>query len=354
MNPDWRAFLEARGAQIDPERGALFGGAVDSPEPGCALVDLSELGLIAIAGPDAMDFLQGQVSNDLRELSDTHSQLSSHCSAKGRMLANFRALRIEDSLFLVLPRSQVPALLKRLRMFTLRAKVQVDDASDALVCAGIIGDCGDATLAAVFGGLPDDDNGLARYQQTTLIRVAGPTRRWLLIGPAGQVEPIWASAAATAAEADPDLWALHDIRAGIPVIRPETSDAFVPQMTNMQLIDGVSFHKGCYTGQEVVARMQYLGKLRRRMYRAEVETDATPKAGDALFVPGSRSEQASDRIVDARAVGPGRWELLVVVEIAAAEGAEVRLSEDGPVLTLTPPPYGFSVQSSPEAAGTST
>jgi folate-binding protein YgfZ len=353
MNADWRAFLEARGAHIAPDRGALFGNAADRTEPGCALVDLSELGLIAIAGPDAMDYLQGQVSNDLRELSDSHSQFSSHCSAKGRMLANFRVLSVEDSLFLVLPRAQLPALLKRLRMFVLRAKVQIDDASDALVCAGIIGDCADATLAAVFGSLPDDANGLARHQQTTLVRVAGPTTRWLLIGPAEQVEPIWASAAARAAEADPELWALYDIRAGIPVIRPETSDAFIPQMTNMQLIDGVSFHKGCYTGQEVVARMQYLGKLKRRMYNAEVETDATPRAGDPLFVSGSRSEQASDRIVDARQVGPGRWELLVVVEITAAEDGEVRLSEEGPALKLTPPPYGFPVQPAPEAAGSS-
>ena len=352
MNADWRAFLEARGARIDPDRGALFAG-IGVAEPVCALVDLSELGLIAVAGPDSFDFLQGQISNDLRELSDSHSQLSSHCSAKGRMLANFRVLRIEDSLFLVLPRAQVPALLKRLRMFVLRAKVQVDDASDALVCAGIIGDCAETALAAVFGALPQQDNGLALHQQMTLIRVAGTAPRWLLIGPAEQVKPIWETISVQAAEAHPDLWALHDIRAGIPVIRPETSDAFVPQMANMQLVDGVSFHKGCYTGQEVVARMQYLGKLKRRMYHATVETTATPKAGDQLVVSGSRSEQASDRIVDARQVAPGRWELLVVVEIAAAEGGEVRLADDGSVLALTPPPYGFPAPPQPEAVGAS-
>ncbi len=292
-------------------------------------------------GPRSLDFLQGQVSNDLRELSDAHSQLSSHCTAKGRMLANFRVLRIEDSIFLVLPRDPATGPAQRLRMFVLRAKVQVEDASDALVCAGVIGDCADDLLSATFGSLPADANSLARHQAMTLIRVAGPTQRRLLIGPAEQVKAVWEAASAQAAEADPGLWGLHDIRAGIPVIRPETSDAFVPQMTNMQLIDGVSFHKGCYTGQEVVARMQYLGKLKRRMYHASVETDTAPRAGDPLLITGSRSEQASDRIVDARQVAPGRWELLVVVETVAAEGGEVRLGADGPALTLTPPPYGF-------------
>lgn len=350
MNADWRAFLEARGARIDPERGALFDAGA-AAEPDAALVDLSELGLIAVAGPETLDFLQGQVSNDLRELSDAHSQLSCHCTAKGRMLANFRALRIEESIVLVLPRTQLPALLKRLKMFVLRAKVQVDDASDALVCAGVIGAAASAALGATFGELPANDNGLARNRQTMLIRVAGPTPRWLLIGPADQVQAIWETLAETVVQVNPDLWALYDIRAGIPVIRQETSDAFVPQMTNMQLIDGVSFHKGCYTGQEVVTRMQYLGKLKRRMYHAEVETETTPRPGDPVKVADSRSEQASDRIVDARQVGPNRWELLVVCEIAAAEGGQVRLGPDGPVLRLTPPPYGFPAPIEPQPAG---
>ena len=138
---------------------------------------------------------------------------------------------------------------------------------------------------------------------------------------------------------DGAYWSLLDIRAGVPSVYPETADAFVPQMANLQLIDGVSFTKGCYTGQEVVARMQYLGKLKRRMYLAEVEAAAHP-AGPAttLYVPGSTSEQASGRVVDARPSGDGRYELLAVVEIEAAEGGEVRLGAEGPRLTSRPRP----------------
>jgi len=363
MNQDWKAFLEARSATVSepslsPNENPngdtnlnQIGNArfADAPlDADCALVDLSHLGLIAVGGPEATDFLQAQVGNDVRELSDNHSQLNSHCSAKGRMLANFRMLRIEQSLFMVLPRSQMQPLLKRLRMFLLRAKATIDDASDALVCFGIIGDCADAALRELFTTLPGDDNAMTRSGDATLIRIAGPAPRYLFIGPAQEAKTLWQNAAGQAVEANAELWALHDIRAGIPTVQPQTSEAFVPQMVNMQLIDGVSFTKGCYTGQEVVARMQYLGKLKRRMYIAEAESDIAPRPGDLLSVPGSLSEQAPGRVVDAIAVAPGRYELLVVVEISAAEDGEVRLAREsgdaGPLLQLKAPPYGFPLE----------
>ncbi|MGB5736431.1 MAG: folate-binding protein YgfZ [Thiohalocapsa sp.] len=353
MNQNWRAFLESRSARIgapSDDTAGQAGSAVfaDAPlDPACALVDLSYLGLIAVGGPEAVDFLQGQVSNDLRELSDSHSQLSSHCSAKGRMVANFRVVRIEDSLFLVLPRMQMEPLLKRLRMFLLRAKATIDDASDALVCFGIVGDCADSALGELFGALPSGDNDIVRAGAATLIRVPGLVPRYLFIGPAEQAQALWLLAAERAVEANADLWALHDIRAGLPTVLPETSDAFVPQMANMQLIDGISFTKGCYTGQEVVARMQYLGKLKRRMYTAEVETDIAPRPGDLLSAPGSKSEQGTGRVVDARAIAPDRYALLVVVEISAAEGGEIRLASqdgEGPLLSIKAPPYGFTAE----------
>ncbi len=345
MNPDWLTFLSARGAIPISDGGANDGAAafasvaVDTP---CALTDLSHLGLIAVTGADAVDFLQGQVSNDVRELSATHTQFSSHCSPKGRMLANFRLLRSGESLVLVLPRRQVDALRKRLGLFVLRAKVGIDDLSDALVCFGIIGHCADEVLAGRFGALPHGDNDMARAGDAALIRVAGDLPRYLYVGPAAEAQALWQAATEQGAvEAHPDLWALHDIRAGIPTVLPETADAFVPQMANMHLIDGVSFHKGCYAGQEVVARMQYLGKLKRRMYIAEADTDTPPKPGDALSAAGSSSEQGPGRVVDARTSAPGHWELLVVAEIAAAEAGGLRLGDDGPELTLRAPAYGF-------------
>lgn len=341
MNQHWQTFLQQQGADFETDGGAQFPGAPLTSD--CALCDLSSLGLIAVGGPEAIDFLQGQVSNDLRELSEQHTQLSSHCSPKGRMLANFRVLRIEESLFLVLPRSQVAALMKRLTMFRLRANVSLDDASDALVCSGFVGDCHEALLSEHFGTLPAQDNGMVRAGDASLVRISGPVPRWLLIAPASEASMLWQAAQeAGAAQAGEDLWALNDILAGLPTVYPETSDAFVPQMANMQLIDGVSFHKGCYTGQEVVARMQYLGKLKRRMYLGEVESKVAPRPGDELSAPESKSGQGPGRIVDARSIGPNRYKLLLVADIATAETGQLLLGEQGPQISLTPPPYGFA------------
>jgi hypothetical protein len=155
------------------------------------------------------------------------------------------------------------------------------------------------------------------------------------------VKSIWQKAAHRAVPADADAWELLNIRAGMPTVEDATAEAFVPQMVNMQLVNGVSFTKGCYTGQEVVARMQYLGKLKRRMYIAEVDTDSAPKPGDVLSAPGSKSEQGPGRVVDARASAPGHWELLVVAEVAAAEGDGLQLGDDGPMPSLRAPAYGF-------------
>ncbi|MEA3275890.1 MAG: folate-binding protein YgfZ [Pseudomonadota bacterium] len=343
MNNQWKTFLESRSAQLDERDNVRFPDAPSVAD--CALTDLSPLGLIAITGPEAADFLQGQLTNDVRELSPSHTQLSAHCSPKGRMLSSFRVMRIDDGFYLQLPRTRVEATIQRLRMFLLRAKVAIEDAGDRLIAIGLSGDCALALLASRFEALPEQDNGMARSGNLALIRIPGPVPRFQVLGPVEAMESLWDELAAQATPVNADCWSLLDIRAGIPTVYPETSDAFVPQMANLQLIDGVSFTKGCYTGQEVVARMQYLGKLKRRMYLAEVSTDSAPKPGDELHSPSSSSEQASGRVVDARPSGNGRYALLAVVEIEAAENNEVRLGPDGPLLSFKEPPYGFSAGS---------
>lgn len=344
MNPQWQDFLVARGARM-AEDGALRPPATSESltlgAGACALFDLSHLGLIAVRGEDAESFLQGQLTNDIREVTANHTQLSSHLSPKGRMLACFRVLRLGASIHLQLPRERLPDAVKRLRLYVLRAKVELADVSDELIRVGITGECAIQALQRQGLALPQRDEDLLTTGPVSVLRLPSPSPRFELIGPIEAMGGLWDALSQIATPGSPDLWALHDIRAGIPNVYGETVEAFVPQMVNLQLIDGVSFNKGCYTGQEVVARMQYLGKLKRRMYWGEIETDAPPRPGDALHAPNSTSEQASGRIVDARPSGRGRYELLAVVEIEAAEGGEVRLGEQGPLLRLSPPPYGF-------------
>ncbi|WP_336511377.1 folate-binding protein [Allochromatium tepidum] len=340
MMNQWRDFLTAGTASVD----AL--GRVQFPEPAtpadCRLFDLSHLGLIAARGADAASFLQGQLTNDIRELSAGHTQLSAHCSQKGRILTLFRVLRLGETIYLQTPGERVAESIQRLSRFILRAKVTLSDAGDELVRIGLAGETAAELLAAQGLPAPAPANGLAQSDEIAVIRIPGPTPRFELLGPFEPLRTLWEALAPQAAPANAADWTRLDIQAGLPNVYDRTVETFVPQMLNLQLIDGVSFNKGCYTGQEVVARMQFLGKLKRRMYLAEVERDVPPEPGDELSAASSASQQTEGWVVDACPIGDRRHALLVVTEIAAVDsGCDIRLGVDGPVLSLREPPYGF-------------
>ncbi|NCA89229.1 MAG: folate-binding protein [Gammaproteobacteria bacterium] len=342
MNCQWRDFLETRGARFDEDGLARFATAPRQADP--ALCDLSHLGLIAIAGADAPTFLQGQLTNDVRQVSATHSQLAGYCTHQGRMLASFRLLRRDETFYLLLPRSQVDLVVKRLRMFILRSQVVVTDASAEFAALGLSGDQAETLLAAACPEpmvLPAKANGQAQAGDLTVIRPAGTAPRFLVLGPVPALTTLWDRLALEATPVNAEHWTLLDIQAGLPNVHPETREAFVPQMTNLQLVDGVSFTKGCYAGQEVVARMQYLGKLKRRLYLGEVTADQPPRPGDALFSPISASAQSAGTIVEVSPLEQGRWALSLVAEIAAIADGRLALGEGGPLIQVTEPPYGF-------------
>ncbi|MCU7919312.1 MAG: folate-binding protein YgfZ [Candidatus Thiodiazotropha sp. (ex Epidulcina cf. delphinae)] len=330
MNSEWSEFLASR---AEPVRGAAG--------IGCALNDLSHYGLIRVTGEDAESFLQGQMTNDMRQVTETHSNLAGWCNAKGRMLAGFRCFRRGEAFYLQTPLENLALVLPRLKLYVLRSQVEISDASDELVRIGCTGACSEALLQPFFDELPQQVNDVRQQDRMTLIRLPGAGPRFEVIGPTDQLLEIWQTAEAQAPRMDEDFWALQEIRAGIPTLFQSTREAFVPQMTNMQLIDGVSFTKGCYPGQEVVARMQYLGKLKRRMYLAHVDTTTLPSPGDELFARGSTSGQGTGKVVDARA-NNGGYDLLAVIEIASAEEEEVCLGENGPKLEILNLPYRYA------------
>lgn len=301
------------------------------------LSDLSHLGLIRVSGDDKLTFLQGQLTNDINKVSDSLSQISSYCSPKGRMLTSFRIIQRGDELLLMLPVERLEATLKRLRMFVLMSKVTLEDASEQLLRIELNGRC-----TGTLDTIPTGDNAVINENGLTLIRLPGDRPRVQVIGEMNAIQPIWEKAAAQATLSSTDAWRLADIRAGLPTVYELTSEAFVPQMANMQLIDGVSFTKGCYTGQEVVARMQYLGKLKRRMYRVGFGTEQQPEPGTELYAPDSASGQGAGKIVDAAPSPEGGFEALIVTEIANAERGDMRLGdENGAVLNFLDMPYSF-------------
>ena len=335
MNQQWQSFLESAGARIDDGVARFDPGALTP----CNLFDLSHLGLIRVRGEDSVTFLQGQLTNDVRKLDAAHSQLSGFCSPKGRMLASFRLFRIGDDILLQLPRSRVAPMTQRLRMFVLRSKATVDDVSDELAQFALAGDCAPGLLGDLARGAPDE---VAQGDGFACVRLAGEQPRFLVVGAPDALSSLWRKAADLAAPANTEAWRLLDIRAGLPAVQEQTVEAFVPQMTNLHLVNGISFTKGCYTGQEVVARMQYLGKLKRRMYRVKLEGGDCPAPGTALFAPGSESGQGAGRIVDAAPSPDGGCEALAVVETSAADSGEVRIGDaQGALLQFLELPYGF-------------
>ncbi|MES9959229.1 MAG: folate-binding protein [Sedimenticola sp.] len=344
MNNDWKNFLLGRSAHIGEDDVVTFD--ISDSHPDCALFDLSHLGLISISGEDAEDFLQGQLTNDVREVTESHSQMSSYCTPKGRMMANFRLFRHDGAYLMQLPLETMPTIMKRLPMFILMSKVEVKDVGQELVRMGLAGSCGPTLLANHFSRIPEAPGETLSEGGITLIRLPGEEPRFELVGTAGDLIPVWtALAEAGATPGNSGHWSLLDIQAGIPTILEPTIEAFVPQMTNMQLIDGVSFTKGCYTGQEVVARMKYLGKLKRRMYLAHCAGEHHPQPGEELFSSSSQSGQGAGRVVEAQASPDGGYELLAVAEIASVEADDLHLAAaDGPKLSFRDMPYSFEEQ----------
>lgn len=334
MNSQWNAFL-------DSQENIQDSGAA-APDCKEILIDLSHLGMISISGEDAETFLQGQTTNDVRNVTDEHFQISACCTPKGRMLVSFIAFRYQQEIVLQLPRETQQTLLKRLPMFILMSKVKVADAGDRLVAIGLQGDNAHLLLNKHFSRLPLKDWGAVQENDFTLLRHPGGTQRFEVIGKPGPMIDLWKALAPSARLGSGADWRLENIRAGIPTVYSSTSEAFIPQMVNMQLVNGVSFTKGCYTGQEVVARTRYLGKVKRRMYLARIDGDHCPMPGDELFSTNSQSGQGAGKVVDAQASPEGGCEMLAVVEIERHDEGDVHIgSVDGQRIEFQTLPYSF-------------
>lgn len=346
MKPDWKDFLSDAGAEFD-ERGivASFGNSereLRVVTAGKILCDLSHLGLISAHGADTQTFLQGQLTNDVRQVNEKHSQLTAYCNPKGRMLAIMRLFQRDDTYYLQLPETILEPILKRLRMFVMRSEVDLEDASDALVRIGVSGPGVDGDLREALGGAPEHENDVMQQGDLTVMRIPGPHPRFEIAGELDAIRKLWDQLNVRAAPVGTKHWGLLDILAGVPSVNVETSEAFVPQMANLELVNGVSFQKGCYTGQEVVARSQYLGKLKRRMYRAHVDSDETPTRGAELFDATDKSGQAAGKIVEVQTHPDGGFELLAVVQIGSAAAGALHLgAADGPSVELRELPYAF-------------
>lgn len=342
MNTDWQAFLADHNANISAGVVQDFGNAAaerEAADKGDIACDLSQFGMLRVSGEDAQSFLQNLLSNDIRETDNGHAQLSSFNNAKGRMLASMLIWREDSDYVLQIPRGLCEAIRKKLSMYVLRSKVKITDISDERICIGISGEQALSSLQALYADLPADAMTVLQANDACLIR--RDARRAQIVTDVAHATTLWQSLAASASAAGSPCWDWLDIRAGIPFILPQTQEAFVPQMVNFELIGGINFKKGCYPGQEVVARMHYLGKAKRRMYLARVMTDAAPLPGDKVY-SATDPAQPCGEVVNAARAAHGGHEMLVVVQTEAADAFPVHLGAlTGPRLEFEPLPYSL-------------
>ncbi|MHC8412587.1 CAF17-like 4Fe-4S cluster assembly/insertion protein YgfZ [Pseudomonas sp. Hz4] len=294
---------------------------------------LSHEGVLAVRGADASKFLQGQLTCNLDYLSETQASLGARCTQKGRMQSSFRILLEGDGVLMAMATELLEPQLADLKKYAVFSKSKLADESAAWVRLGV--NQGDAALISLGLELPVETDSVVRSEGLIAIRVS-PDRAELWVA-ADQADLIRGKLSALLAEGDLNQWLLGQIRAGIGQVMPSTRELFIPQMLNLQAVGGVSFKKGCYTGQEIVARMQYLGKLKRRLYRLKLDANELPEPGTPLFSP-THGSSIGEVVLAARA--ERNIELLAVLQAEAAEGGDIHLGAlEGPALHLLDLPY---------------
>jgi folate-binding protein YgfZ len=314
MNPIWRSFLESTGAAFKEEGDEItnFGdaaGELQAARNDTVLVPLTHLGLIEATGEDAKAFLHSQFTSDINHLGSDQVQHSAWCTAKGRMQASFLVWREADIFRLVVSADLETFSLKRLQMFVLRSKVKLASLTESRLLLGLSGPQAAAALAEA--GLPSPIAPMTSAAVPTVSVLALQGNRYIIAADQAVASDLWQKLALKAHPAGLPAWRWIDVQAGFPLVTAATKEEFVPQMADFEKLGGVSFHKGCYPCQEIVARTQYLGKVKRHLYR--VSSDQVLAAGADLHSPDN-PDQACGKIVSGAPSPNGGYEALAVVQ----------------------------------------
>lgn len=290
---NWQSSLIAQGAVYQDDAIQHFGDAEQALQTTATtntLCDLSHLGLLALSGEDAITFLQGQVTNDVKALNGSNAHYSGYCSPKGRLLTLFLAFSYNNTLHLQFNQSLLAPIMKRLKMYVMRSKVDVQDISSQMIRLGVNGPEASAIIEKNLTTAPTTDYAMTpilKEQQSVgaiikLPSIAGHQRFEVLIDVA-HAQSTWDALKENCQLVGKPCWDWLDIQTGLPDIVEETQEQFVPQMLNLDCLHGINFKKGCYTGQEIVARTHYLGAIKRRTYLASIAADNAPSAGDKVM-----------------------------------------------------------------------
>lgn len=293
------------------------------------LATLTNKQLLLVKGPDAGKFLQGQVTCDVKELNEPVTRLGAQCNPKGRILLSFRALQMNnETIALRLPASMMESAQKTLGKYIVFSKAKLQDGGNDFALFGLFGDSAATVASTFFQQLPTTYEGWIEKDGSYLIQLAA--NRFECWVATANVDSFLDAIEKQTQKVIADEWQLLDIAAGIGEVYPESYELFTPQELNYQLVNGINFRKGCYTGQEIVARLHYRGKLKRHMYRFEYKNDQIPPPGTTII--NSLSGQNAGTVVMAALNQQGKIELLASlldeqIDQAKVESATEKLSQ---------------------------
>ncbi len=333
MNETWQAFVEKQSPNGNNEKLSIS----DLQEHDW-LTALSHQGLLRLSGKDVAGFLQGQTTNDINTVSEGQSQLTALCSVQGKTLVILRVLRWRGDLYLChFPLELAESIQNRLQPYILRADVHIENCSNEFAQLGISGPRAERILGLSFPGpLPTAANEVISHDTFTIIRMPGPIPRFALWGEVSALIPLWEILSEHIESMDSCHWRLLDILAGLPSVDLSTTNSFVPQMLNLDALGAISFSKGCYTGQEIVARAQHLGTVKRRIFLAQVCSGRRPACGESLY---NGDGHGVGRVLNAETIGDELNLMLVVLQLAAVE-EEIHLEgPKGTILRIQSLPY---------------
>ena len=344
MKQEWKETLIDSGAEFKEGKLVSFGNPDRErriPPQGDIICDLSHIGLIAVHGDDATSFLQNQLTNDITHVTKTKGQLSAWCTPKGRTIVTFIIHKQADTYYLALSADKLEAVLKRLRMYVMMSKVVLEDASNSKVHFAMAGPRIEANLEmSGIASVPEIDYQLVRHDSLSIMRIPGTVSRFEVYGDLADAQGLWAKLNARAAPVGAEAWDYLNIASGLPFVTDASSEAWVPQMLNLHVINGVNFKKGCFPGQEIVARLKYLGKSKRSLYRLELNTDKVPEVGALIIAEGEDAE--AGKVLNAVLNPEGKAEILAVLKIAMVETKTLRLdNQEGAIAVVLELPYSL-------------
>jgi folate-binding protein YgfZ len=335
--------LQALGAHYDQQYLMHYGQPqqeLQAAHQGNVVAHLSHLALLKIEGEDSLNFLQGQLTNDIRLLDGIHTQYAGYCTPKGRMLALFLAFAHSGHYHLLAPMEQLDFLIKRLRMFVMRSKVTIQDKRDEIVVLGCAGHQMPALLAERFKQVPQQGHQMVTHDNATIIRLPSEHPMFLLFTSTSLCDGLLADLLTQAQPVGKAAWDALNIQAALPQVVSATQECFVPQMLNLDALNGINFKKGCYTGQEIVARTHYLGTVKRRMQIAHLAQPMNIQPGQPVHT--ANSQDAVGMVVNAAPSIHGGTDVLIEIRL---DNIQPEALKENPVqlqgmnLTISPLPY---------------